>query len=99
MDMDMNFSQQIEIKKKRETTILKYAAGVIPHPWKDNKELLFNIGLEMSKLGLPPKEVEDVFVILCRKTDLSYKNTAKWRKCFVDGYWSDPFWHDVSVAR
>ena len=94
-----NFEKAIKVKQERETTIVRYAIGKLKHPWKDLEELLFQVGLELSKLGVPPQELDETFTMFTSNTGLRYYDNKRWKKHFVEGYWSDPYWHGISVAR
>ena len=99
MELELTFQQQVKLAEKRRNTLVKYIVGVMPHPYRDDAEMLYNVGLGLSKLGLEPAELGDTFGMFCEKTELSFTNTPRWKKHFVEGYWSDPYWHGISVAR
>ena len=92
MEIELTFKQQIELASKKESTLFKRIVGTIAHPWRDNEELLFNVGLGLSQLGYAPEQLDETFEAICRQTNLSFTNSPQWKKHFVKGFWSDEWW-------
>ena len=97
--MELSFRNQVKLKKHKQELLVKYASVEGEHPFNSTAKMLFEVGKGFSELGLPPAKLDEYFAAFAKLNHLDYDNSPEWKQHFVEGYWSDPYWHGISVAR